>query len=299
MVPTFCRDDQLVKLWESLLKSTYRPAEIIIVNNAPHFLPCREQFSVEGIDVRVIDARLGPNVAEARNIGWRASVSELVFFIDDDNVVPPRTIERLVNRYRESERVGLIAPISLIGSSNVIWCSGIFRTPLLGRTISPGTFTNWDRQNIITSTCDAPNAFMIPRRVLEELDGFDSLRFPIHFEEADIGERMRQLGYGLYYDWNAAVEHHSNIVGIGSEWSRVVSSAGGFDRVRLSSRSRPIFFRRHSKGINRLSRIWLGMPLWFAVVFLYIAFDKISTRLKVQLIKSILAGSIEGLRLDI
>lgn len=299
VIPTFRREEQLARLWESLLKSSYMPAEIIIVNNASHTLSSGEQFLADGIDVKVLDAKLGPNVAEARNIGWRASASELVFFIDDDNVVPPQTIERLVDRFRSSVQAGLIAPISLIGSSDLIWCSGIVRTPLLARTISTGAFTKWERQNIISSTCDAPNAFMIPRRVLEEIGGFDSSRFPIHYEEADIGERMRQLGYRLYYDWNASVEHHANIVGIGSEWSRVANSAGGLGRVRLSSRSRTIFVRRHSRGIKRLTRIYLGLPLWLTVVVLYVAFDRSPVSLKLKLAKAILQGTMEGLKVGI
>ncbi len=47
----------------------------------------------------------------------------------------------------------------------------------------------------------------LKRTVLERAGGFDEKRFPFRYEDTELGHRLYQQGFRLYYDPNARAEH--------------------------------------------------------------------------------------------
>jgi GT2 family glycosyltransferase len=83
-------------------------------------------------------------------------------------------------------------PWSLPETRGTVWCAGISRSRLDGsdplhpggRVDHAGSYRRWP-------TDDMPDAFAIPRDVLDKIGGFDEERFPIHYDEADLNARIR------------------------------------------------------------------------------------------------------------
>lgn len=293
VIPTFRRPEMLQSLLESLSQGRRVPDEVIVVDNDP--LASAAPDPVDGLHVRVVEAGLGLSVAGARNAGWRASTSDLVVFVDDDNVVEPDAIANLAGAFRAGD-VGLAGPVIFAGDAGTVWCGGIRRSPWTGHTqnLLGGRTELPDEPDWPTE--DMPDAFAVPRRVLAGIDGFDDRRFPIHYEEADLGARIRALNLRTVVVRDAAVRHYG-WVGLSPGGALVRATAGhGEGRARQMAVSRIRFHMDHSKGLQRLSTVGIFIPIWAVVtcVGCLVAPAPLATRLAT--IKALAAGLVAGYR---
>jgi GT2 family glycosyltransferase len=103
-----------------------------------------------------------------------------------------------------------------------------------------------------------PDAFAVPRTVLERLGGFDEVRFPFLYDEADLNARLRGIGLTSIVVADAKLWHKVEMAQ--GELVRAYEN-GGPMRVRLQARSRVYFHRRHSKGAQRVIATGIFIPL--------------------------------------
>lgn len=95
IIPTHNRLHMLAELLESLASQTYRNFEVIIVNDCGQSVqPVTELFSE--LDVLVIDLPTNQKHVHARNEGVRHASGELILLCDDDDLLLPGHIERMV-----------------------------------------------------------------------------------------------------------------------------------------------------------------------------------------------------------
>ena len=191
VIPTFRRPEMLQSLLVSLSRGTRVPDEVIVVDNDPE--QSAHPAPVAGLNVRVLHAGLGISLAGARNAGWRSAGSDICFFIDDDNIVDADAVGALAEACHDST-VGLAAPVVFAGDSGTIWCAGITRSLWTGQTRCILGGESDAPADSVWDTDDMPDAFAVPRTVLERLDGFDETHFPIHYDESDFTARIRSLG---------------------------------------------------------------------------------------------------------
>ena len=160
---------------------------------------------------------------------------------------------------------GLTGPVIYSGSLGTIWCAGIRRSRWTGQThnLLGGRSSLPDAPNWPTE--DMPDAFAVPRLVLEELGGFDDRRFPIHYEEADLGVRIRNLGLRAIVVRDAKVFHYG-WVGLSPGGALVRATAShGAERARQMALSRIRFHFLHSAGLKALSILGLFIPVWILI----------------------------------
>src|ERR1700694_2488827 len=175
IIPTFRREAQVKRLVTTLFEGGRSPDEVIIVDNDPA-ASCHASWP-SGWPVRIGCAGLGLNLAGARNRGWRLTDADLCVFIDDDNFVAPNTLE-VLNKGASGLNVGLVAPIIYeTGRPSRVWCGGVRRSMWTTRThfLHRGSVELPDAKS--WSTDDMPDVLAIPRKVLEEVAGFDEVPF--------------------------------------------------------------------------------------------------------------------------
>jgi GT2 family glycosyltransferase len=293
VVPTFRRPEMLQGLLVSLQAGSRVPDEVIVADNDPAGSAAPE--AIDGLPVRTIHVGLGVSVAGARNAGWRESTSDLCVFIDDDNKVEKDTIAELLGAF-EADGVGLAGPVIYAGDQGTIWCGGIRRSRwtgqthcLLGGASLPPDVPNWDTE-------DMPDAFAVPRVVLEEVGGFDEKHFPIHYEEADLGARIRARGLRAVVARNSRIRHYG-WVGLSPGGALVRATANhGDERARQMAVSRIRFHMLHSKGFERLSIVGLFIPVWVLITCLTCLTADAPRPVRLHTIRTILAGAIAGYR---
>ena len=99
IVATKRRETELVRALESLAAQTYRPLEVLVVddNDDPEWnqktKEALEAFC-DSLALQYIQNHPGKGSAEARNVGICAASGEYITFLDDDDVYLPEKIER-------------------------------------------------------------------------------------------------------------------------------------------------------------------------------------------------------------
>jgi GT2 family glycosyltransferase len=293
IIPTIQRPEMLQRLLTSLLHGTRVPDEVIVVDNDPKW--SADPTEITGLKVEVVRAGLGISLAGARNVGWRLASSDICFFIDDDNVVESDTVAELARAF-EGPGVGMAGPVVFAGDSGTVWCAGIYRSRWTGRTrcILGGestmpTTSTWH-------TDDMPNAFAIPRDVLEDIGGFDEKRFPIHYDEADVNARIRELGLKTIVVRNARVCHYGWVgfsPGSAMVWA---VSEHGIERVRQMALSRVRFHLTHSKGLSKWSAIGIFLPIWVVLTSVGCLGADATWATRLTTIRTVGAGVLSGYR---
>jgi GT2 family glycosyltransferase len=107
------RPDELRRCLASLPAQSYPPTEVIVVDNASRDNRTRQVAEAAGVTYVREDR---PGLSHARNSGIRHSSAEVIAFTDDDVILHPRWLERLLFALQESEALavtGLVLPAEL------------------------------------------------------------------------------------------------------------------------------------------------------------------------------------------
>jgi len=172
--------------------------------------------------------------AAARNVGWRATATPWVAFLDDDVLPPP------------SWTAALVADLAPLAPS-VAGSQGRLRVPLpVGRRP-----TDWERVTAGLADAAWATADMAFRRsALVRVGGFDE-RFPRAYrEDADLALRLLDAGFSLVRGARE-VQHP---VRPASRWISVRTQAGNADDALLRRLHGSDWRARAGAGRGRLSR---------------------------------------------
>jgi GT2 family glycosyltransferase len=247
-----------------LQTGTQAPDEIIVVDNDTARNIDFEHRCVER-GAAYIHAGRGLDLAGARNAGWHAATGDLAVFIDDDNEVDAEFVNALARAASAHPEWGLIAPVIFGDNRTDVWCAGIRRSMRTTRTRFLNGETAIGNSSEAWPTDDAPDAFAVRVEVLRRIGGFDQERFPFHYDEADLCQRVRAAGYDTVVLATARAFHRiEKIAGPGDEMVRSYRLSGA-RRVALTVRARIFFHRRYSLGADRLLALAVFIPLYLAV----------------------------------
>jgi GT2 family glycosyltransferase len=181
--------------------------ETILVDNASTdgtVAYVRERFP--WVRVVALDTNLG--FAGGNNAGVREARGGCVAFLNNDTIADPGWLRALLNGV--DERGGFVlttARIVYVHDARVIDSAGD------GFLLAGGAFkrghgapsTAAGESREVFGVCGA--AFLMPKRVFDELGGFDEDFFFSH-EDVDLSYRARLLGYRCRYVAEATVRHH-------------------------------------------------------------------------------------------
>jgi len=177
--------NSVVPLWER-----GELQEIIFVNDGStdNSAEIAAQFSV-----RVIQGEgLGPGAA--RNLGWRSSDAELIWFIDSDCVSEPDALTKLLPHLENPEVAG-------VGGSY----QNLYPDSLLATLIHEEIIVRHRRMGHDVNFLATFNV-LYRRRALKLIDGFnESLKLA---QDAELAFRMRKTGYLLRFEIESRVGHH-------------------------------------------------------------------------------------------
>lgn len=292
VIPTFRRPERALKLIETLQAGEQTPDEIIVVDNDALKDAELEQYC-RSRGAAYVHIGLGLNLAGARNAGWHAATGDIAVFIDDDNEVDPGFLKALEDAAARHPDWGLIAPVILDDEGKDVWCAGIQRSMRTTRTrfLHRGELSH---ELEAWATDDAPDAFAVRMDVLRRVNGFDEARFPFHYDEADLCQRIRAAGFKTVVSSKARVRHRADkIAGPGEELIRSYR-LGGRRRVALTVRARIYFHRRYSLGIDRTLALAAFVPAYLVIAMADCARYSKNAVEYLQTTRAIVGGAAEG-----
>lgn len=102
IIPTYNRRDFLCELLEALTRQTYRRLEVIVVNDCGEPVDFIRELYPE-LALQVIDMETNRKHVHARNRGLEKASGELIMLCDDDDLLVPSHVERMVNELKDCD----------------------------------------------------------------------------------------------------------------------------------------------------------------------------------------------------
>lgn len=244
--------EDTIECLESLRKITYPNYEVILVDNGSERNDAkvlRERF---GNYIHLIENDRNYGFAGGNNIGIRYALENLspnyVLLLNNDTVVAPDFLARLVKFAESNEKFGIVGPkiyyYDYDGRKDVIWFAGgkfnrrLGKTNHLGaRTIDKGQFETIRKVDYITGC-----AFLIKTEILNKIGLLDEDYFN-HFEDLDFCIRAEKEQYYCFYVPEAKI------------WHKVSQSSGGrIGHISLyyNTRNRALFMKKNAHLFDQI-----------------------------------------------
>ncbi|MFH8080532.1 MAG: glycosyltransferase family 2 protein [Candidatus Aenigmatarchaeota archaeon] len=293
VIPTYNRKNELLSLIESILNSNYpkNKLEIIVIDDASTdgtYDLIRKKYP----SVKIIRNKKNLLLANSRNIGIKNSVGDYVFLIDDDNVIDKNCIFELVKTMEKDNMIGVLGPtMYYLSDPKRIWCAGIRRNMVTSSTlfIYKDKIDNGKIKKLIPSD-DFPNAFMVRRKVFYKVGLLNHKEFPIHYDEADFCQRVKQSKFRIFCNTDAKIWHNAK--------RTKFTGFETYSRTYFTARNRIIFHFKYSNLYEFI--IFVSIFNWIILLFYIINIllkSDFSLKKKLILIKAYFSGTIDAFNL--
>ncbi len=231
-------------------------------------------------------------ISKAKNMGWRRAHTEYVYFIDDDNVVGERTFQPILDIVRDSGRIGAIMPAALYKlRPDMVW---VYATPFLDKRLGLNLVgrnlpRNPSLENRLLRTDALPNASLVRRRALEEVNGFDE-KLVVN-SSLDFAQRLKARGWQVSSYTGAQIYHDVELPGRIGWWA----AHGSEDpqRVRYELRDWFLIMKRLHRG-GKLFTLRFTIQSFQFVLPNFLAY-LLRGKSRTRLLKSLLTGYREGI----
>jgi GT2 family glycosyltransferase len=240
-------------LLDSVCQIDYPCYELIVVDNGAS-VDNSARYAQHLPDVQVINSAKNLGFAGGNNLGIARARGQYILLINNDTIVPPDLLSRLVEVLEADVRIGIVSPkIYYHEQPDVLQYAG-------SRGINPftGRGKNLARQRTDDGSFDrigptdlAHGACMMVRRQLFEEIGLLPEDYFLYYEEIDFCERARRQGWQIYLAGHAYIHHRE---------SASVGSATPLKTYYLY-RNRWLYMRR----------FYRGLPYWSFVVYFLVA----------------------------
>ncbi|WP_456374735.1 glycosyltransferase family 2 protein [Methanocaldococcus sp.] len=296
---THNRKKMLERTIISLLNSSYKNLEVIVVDNASSdgtFEYVKERFP----QVKIIKSQKNLLAAGGINYGLPYLRGEYILLLADDVIVENDTIKKLVKFLDSKEDAGIVCPVVYYWKDKSrIWWAGskinmvTSRTYFYGRELKLPKKEFWETDSYTTIMLARKDVFIEENGKLFYVN---TEEFPIHNEEADFSFRAKMKGWKLYVLKTAKAYHDISLPEETREKARLFHVHNEL-RAYYTARNRIIFHKKYSKWWQFLIFIsifnWL-FTLYYLRVILLGSKKPFKERLKIA--KSYLKGVVEGIK---
>lgn len=193
IVVTWNRANDLLRCLASLDAVRAPDLEVLVVDNGSRDGTVDLVRDVHP-SVRLLAAPDNRGTSDPRNAAALLSRGEFLWFLDSDTaLVDPRLPHRLVEAFRNDPGLGGIGGEAVLGDGDEI--AGTKYLRLQPNGVTEGAVFDAPHGKVDVE-CLATCNLIVPRRVFEEVGGFDNLFF-FHLEDLDLTWRIRARGYRL------------------------------------------------------------------------------------------------------
>lgn len=291
VIPTHNRYGKLRALLSSLQDHQGDEVDsVVVVDDSDRAIDIELEFPELQIRHIVLPSRMF--ITKSKNIGWKMARTDYVYFIDDDNVIDGTTIPPVYATILESEQNGAVAPAVLYKTRpDLVW---VYATPFMNsrlrhNLVGRNQTRNPSLENRLLRTDALPNASLVRRRALEEVNGFDE-RLMVN-SSMDLAIRLKAKGWRVVANTGAFIYHDVDLPGKFGWWA----AHGNADprRVRYEIRDWFLIMKMlHGKETLFVPRTVLESSRF---VIPNLASYALMGGVKSEAVRNLLTGYIEGL----
>lgn len=262
-------------------KLTYKNIEVFVVDNASKEDPRNEIMSPFPW-VKYIRSEKNLGFAGGNNLAVRQATGEYLFFLNNDTLLFPDFLEKIVDFMQSHPDAGMASPKVLFGNGTTIQYAGTTGINFLGRGHRIGLHEEDHGQYDKTykTVYGHGAALIVPRKVVAEVGEMPE-EFFLYYEEHDWCERVKRHGYNMYYIGTSSILHKESMSTGGDE---------SYTKVYYLNRNRLLFMRRNFSGLKLAAGV-----LYFYIISVPKNTLKYLFKGKIQLARGILKGAIWNL----
>jgi glycosyltransferase involved in cell wall biosynthesis len=190
---------------DSILSQTFTDFECIIVNdNSPDKSPdiC-DKYAQKDKRIKVIHKKQNEGSSQARKTGFDESIGEYILFIDSDDWIEPKMVERLYN-------------LAVIENHDIVYCDAVEFNGCQGNDVrvihSSFDTRNMNKDDIICSLLKYKLSWFIWNKLFKR-ELFENIIFPKfqHAEDAVICVQLFLNATSIGYEYSILYNHRHNI----------------------------------------------------------------------------------------
>lgn len=193
IIPFYNNEKFIEKNLNSILKQTYPIKEIILVNDAStdNSEKIAKKLAKKHKKVFLISLKKNRGPAVARNVGFEKSKGDIIFFVESDAIFDKNYLKYIVERMDKTEKVaggiGIRIPMNY-KKNNILhrWSKDTFE--------------------LLPKIRDPLNVWVYFREAFKEAGGFKENNLRLG-EDADLGERIKSLGYKMFFEEKSKFYH--------------------------------------------------------------------------------------------
>jgi O-antigen biosynthesis protein len=190
----------------SLLKSTFKSLEIIIVDNASSDKTGQLLQRIRG--ARIFPNDINQHFLLGSNQAAKESTGRFLLFLNSDTQLDPSAIEAAMEIFNERPRAGAVGARLMHGTGRlqeaggVVWRNGYCHGVGRGEAPDSSAFSYRRLTDYVSG------AFLLtPRNLFESVGGFDTRFSPAYCEDVDYCLTLWQMGKEVLYEPDAIVLH--------------------------------------------------------------------------------------------
>ncbi len=247
VIPTWNRQQDLAECLASVKKLVYSNKQVLIVDNnsTDNTIQMVTELYPEA---KIITLAENLGAASSANIGFTYALEKGAHYIlrlDSDTVLTPTFLDHLVTAAEQNHQSGiLVGKIYYYEDPSRIWSLGAYKKSwdlgaqeIARNQIDSSEYSDEREIDYAWST-----GMLLTRHALIATNGFDPAFF-VYYEEADLCCRIKEAGFQI----RSIPKAHM--------WHKLGQSSRSSWVAFQWNRSKMIFFRKHSKGVHKLSLI--------------------------------------------
>lgn len=260
---------------DSILKSTYKNYEIIVVDNNSSDNSVELLIKKFNDNIKIIKAKSNLGFSGANNLGIKYAIDnnfEYIMLLNNDTVIDDRMVEIMIN---SSKNNLIVSPkIYYYDNKEILWSAGGSINWHKGLPIQYGIGETENKENNTRKEIEFATGccILIPIEAIKKT-GMMSEDYFLYYEDTDYCIRLLRNGFKIIYEPNAFLYH------------KVSASTGG-EKSKMywyyMTRNRLIFNKKFNKNITY--KIYFFMTTVIKFIKYFIKRDKIA-----------LDGSIKGI----
>lgn len=262
IIPTCNRRDDVLLCVESILSSSYKNIEVIVVDNASNDNTdiAIEKKYAGNRKVKLVKSKTNLGAGGGRNLGVKKASGDYLLFVDSDNIVDRKMVEVLSRFFNEKPDCGMVGPLMLYKADpKKIWMYSADINMFTSQAIYKGAGEkNAKQYDRAIEVGHLPNCFMTNTKVFKKTGGFEE-KYQVVYEEADLAEKIKKTGKKIYVYTEAVTQHNVPLPGVGKDRDLGFRTK---ERAFLLARNRIYFMKRNAKPLQLIVFFLLFNPLF-------------------------------------
>jgi GT2 family glycosyltransferase len=217
IIVTYNSEDEIIGCLDSIFANPVLVIVYVVDNNSVDGTKALlKSYAERDSRVKLILNDDNKGLAEANNQPLPYIESEYTLILNPDILLRPDSLQVMINAMKEDTRIGMLGPLSLFEDGEPHKSAFLYYNifTIIKWRVFPHTlmrmffdrFSTYKKKEVlfVSGAC-----YLIPTKLYKELNGYDKAFFLTISDVADIGVRIRKMGYKAMFYPGAVITHFS------------------------------------------------------------------------------------------